>query len=56
MKKSFKSYEDAYALYSEIVSGRDPDRKDATITYQEGTTARFETFIVLWSKKEVENE
>lgn len=43
MYKIFNTYE----VYSEIVSGRDPDRKNATISYiTDGAI-----FIVHWSKK-----
>lgn len=31
--KNFRDYSEAYALYAEIVSGKDLDRKNATITY-----------------------
>ena len=45
MKKGFNNYSEAYALYSDIVSGRDPDRKNATITYESGV------FYVWWEAK-----
>lgn len=45
MSKHFKTYSEAYALYSDIVSGRDPDRKHATIVIIEGT------FYVFWEPK-----
>ena len=51
MKKTFKTYEEAYALYSDIVAGRDPDRKDASIFYRQGTSEVFEGYIVQWSEK-----
>lgn len=31
MNKTFKTYEEAYNLYSDIVSSRDKDRKNASI-------------------------
>ena len=31
MKKTFKTYAEAYELYSSILSGREPDRKNPTI-------------------------
>lgn len=51
MKKSFKTYEEAYALYAEIVAGRDPDRMNATITYIRGDERISEAFIVYWMAK-----
>lgn len=58
--KTFSTYSDAYSLYSDIVSGRDPDRKNASIFYEKrqfylggggnGTEMR-DIFIVIWEKK-----
>lgn len=45
MYKSFKTYSEAYALYSDIVSNRDPDRKNASILLDSGL------FFVYWEKK-----
>lgn len=47
MSKSFKNYEEAYALYSDIVSNRDPDRKNASIVMN----PQYE-YVVVWKKKD----
>ena len=47
MEKEFKYYEDAYALYSDIVSGREKDRKNASIFMRENG-AGDEWFVVIW--------
>lgn len=49
MKKAFNTYEEAYQLYSDIISGRDPDRKNASISYL-GTSAG-DSWIVSWQSK-----
>ncbi len=45
--KSFKDYWEAYKLYSDINSGRDTDRKDASIVM----SPTYE-YLVVWNKKE----
>lgn len=46
MSKTFKTYGEAYALYSDIVSGRDPDRKNPSIVMDPNWN-----FIVCWEPK-----
>lgn len=45
MHKNFNKYSEAYALYSEIVSGRDVDRKNPSIFLLAGSV---DTFRVYW--------
>jgi hypothetical protein len=48
MNKEFEKYADAYALYSEILSGRDTDRKNPTITYVETPLRTMSCHFVVW--------
>lgn len=48
--KRFTTYTEASAVYSEIVSGRDPDRKNASIVYEKVDNVTM-PFIVIWEKK-----
>lgn len=47
MNKGFKTYAEAYQLYSDIVAGRDKDRKNATIIYVRGD---YYEFYVYWEE------
>ncbi len=47
MQKSFKNYEEAYKLYSDIVSDRDPDRKNPSIVM-----SPEREYLVVWSKRD----
>lgn len=49
MKKVFNTYEEAYQLYSDIVSGREPDRKNASISYMYRETG--DCWVVCWQGK-----
>jgi len=52
MQKSFSDYDKAYELYSDIVSGRDKDRKNASIFFVpsswHGTVKIPAQYIVEW--------
>lgn len=51
MKKTFQTYDEAYACYSDILSGRDPDRKNPTISFVDGREhGRY--YQVDWQAKE----
>lgn len=45
MNQDFRKYEDAYTAYSDILSGRAPDRINPTITIVDGV------FRLWWSPK-----
>lgn len=45
--KRFSKYEEAHALYSDIVSGRDSDRKNASIMWMPSDTTEGH-FVVYW--------
>jgi len=47
MEKEFKYYEDAYTLYSDIVSGREKDKKNASI-FLRSNGFGDEWFVVIW--------
>ncbi len=48
-EKWFAEYSKAYELYSDIVSGRDKDRKNATVTTERGEHIGF---LVIWESKD----
>lgn len=50
MKKYFETYADAYELYADIVSGRDPDRKNASIFLNPSMQANA-LYVVQWEAK-----
>ena len=47
MGKEYKYYEDAYTLYSDIVSGREKDKKNASIFIRSNGSGD-EWFVVIW--------
>ena len=47
MEKEYKYYEDAYTLYSDIVSGREKDKKNASIFIRSNGSGD-EWFVVIW--------
>jgi hypothetical protein len=51
MTKEFKNYDEAYSLYSDILSGREPDRKNPWITHRFDGATPNGIFNVWWQKK-----
>lgn len=50
MKKIFENYDEAYSLYSNIVSGREPDRKNPSIFFTDkGDDGKW--YTVEWQTK-----
>lgn len=53
MEKSFVEFSKAYDLYSDIVSGREKDRKNASIFLIPGSqdgTGRLPQYLVKWEQ------
>lgn len=48
MSKSFKTYEEAYSLYSDILSGREKDKTNPSIFY---VPDYMKPYLVKWLPK-----
>jgi hypothetical protein len=46
MQKVCNTYDEAYQLYSDILSGRDPDREYPSIVMD-----KYDRFVVVWKPK-----